>query len=141
MVVEHLPHPLITFRELSRVLATGGTMMVHTPNTWNYLVFSNMIAKKLLPRSVFLKLVHDGRADDDIYPTHYRANRTRALRNVGESVRLQPEFVRILTHPQPSTRSFAPAAFLDLLLMRAIMTDPFDRFRHGHRNGLSQAAD
>jgi hypothetical protein len=61
-----------------------------------------MIAKKLLPRSIFLKLVHDGRADDDIYPTHYRDNSTRALRNVGESVSLQPEFVRILTHPSPS---------------------------------------
>jgi 2-polyprenyl-3-methyl-5-hydroxy-6-metoxy-1,4-benzoquinol methylase len=128
MVVEHLPHPLVTFRELSRVLAPGGAMMVHTPNTWNYLVFSNMIAKKLLPRSIFLKLVHDGRADDDIYPTHYRANSTHALRNVGKSVSLQPEFVRILTHPQPITRSFAPAAFFELLLMRAIMTRPFDRF-------------
>ena len=128
MVVEHLPDPLTTFRELSRVLATGGTLMVHTPNTQNYLVFSNILAKKLLPRSVTLKLVQDNRAEDDIYPTYYRANNTRALRKLGQSVNLRSEFVRFLTHSKPYTRFFAPAAFFELLLMRATMTRPLGRF-------------
>jgi ubiquinone/menaquinone biosynthesis C-methylase UbiE len=128
MVVEHLPTPFVIFQEMSRVLAPGGTLMVHTPNTRNYLVFANVLAKKLLPRPLALKLVHDGRAGDDIYPTYYRANDEPTLRKLGESVRLRPESVRFLTQPQPYTRFFAPAAFFELLLMRATRMRPLDRF-------------
>jgi ubiquinone/menaquinone biosynthesis C-methylase UbiE len=128
MVVEHLSDPFTIFQEMSRVLAPGGTLMVHTPNTRNYLVFANIVAKKILPRSLVLKLVNDGRPTDDIYPTYYRANNAHVLRTLGESVNLQPESVRFLTHPQPYSRFFAPAAFFELLLMRAIMTRPLDRF-------------
>ncbi len=128
MVLEHLPVPLQTFREMSRVLAPGGALMVHTPNTDNYLVFANIIAKKLLPHSLIVKLVRDGRAEDDIYPTYYRANSSRALRHLGESVQLEPEFLRFLTQPQPYSRFFAPAAFIEILLMRATMKRPLDRF-------------
>jgi 2-polyprenyl-3-methyl-5-hydroxy-6-metoxy-1,4-benzoquinol methylase len=128
MVVEHLPDPSAIFRELCRVLAPGGVVMVHTPNTWNYLVFANMLAKKVLPRSLVLKLVSDHRPADDIFPTYYRANTTRALRELGEAVNLQPEFVRTLPHPQPFSRFFVPAAFIELLLMRATTSQLFDRF-------------
>jgi len=128
MVVEHLPAPLTAFREMARVLVPGGTIMVHTPNTRSYLVFASILAKKLLPRSMILKLIHDNRAKDDIYPTYYRANNTRALRKLGKSVNLQPEFVHFLTHPRPYTRFFAPAAFLELLIMRATMTHLFHHF-------------
>jgi len=128
MVVEHLPAPSTTFQEMSRVLAPGGVLMVHTPNSRNYLVFANILAKKLLPRSMILKLIGDGRAAEDIYPTFYRANDARSLGDLGESVNLKPESVRFLSHSRPYTRFFAPAAFLELLLMRAIMTHPFDRF-------------
>ncbi|MGB0108748.1 MAG: class I SAM-dependent methyltransferase, partial [Terriglobales bacterium] len=128
MVVEHLPAPFAIFHEMSRVLAPGGILMVHTPNTQNYLVFASILAKKLLPRSLVLKLVHDGRAADDIYPTYYQANSAPALGNLGESVNLQSESVRFLTQPQPYSRFFAPAAFFELLLMRATMTRPLNRF-------------
>ena len=128
MVVEHLPAPFTIFQEMSRVLGPRGTLLVHTPNTRNYLVLANILAKKLLPRSVVLKLVRDNRDEDDIYPTYYRANNTRALRNLGESVNLQPESVRFLTQPRPYSRFFAPAAFFELLLMRATMTRRLKRF-------------
>jgi len=128
MVVEHLPEPLPVFRELARVLAPGGRMMVHTPNTHNYLVFANLLAKKLLPRSVVLKLISDGRVQEDIYPTFYRANSRRALRELGAQVGLQTEFVRGLTQPQPYMRFFAPVALFDLLLMRATLTPWFEGF-------------
>ena len=102
--------------------------MLHTPNTRNYLVFANILAKKLLPRYLVLKLVHDGREEEDIYPTYYRANSEHALRRLGDSVKLQPHFVRFLTQPQPYSRFFAPAAFFELLFMRATMTGPLNRF-------------
>ena len=128
MVVEHLPAPFPTFQEMSRVLAPGGTLLVHTPNTRNYLVFASMLSRKLLPRPMVLKLIRDKRGEDHIYPTCYRANNAGALRHLGESVNLQPKSAHFLTHPQPYSRFFAPAAFFELLLMRATMTRPFDRF-------------
>lgn len=128
MVLEHLPDPSPMFQEFSRILAPGGTLLVHTPNTRNYLILANIVAKKLLPRSIILKLVHDGRDREDIYPTYYRANSERALRDLGESANLQLEFIRFLTHPQPYSRFFAPAAFFELLLMRAIMSPPLNCF-------------
>ena len=128
MVLEHLPEPSPMFQEISRVLAPGGTLLVHTPNIKNYLIFANIIAKKLLPWSIILKLVHDARAKDDIFPTYYRANSARTLRDLGESANLQSEFMRFLSHPQPYSRFFAPAAFFELLLMRAIMKPPLNRF-------------
>jgi hypothetical protein len=36
--------------------------------------------------------------------------------------------MRFLTHPRPYSRFFAPAAFFELLLMRAIMKPPLNRF-------------
>jgi ubiquinone/menaquinone biosynthesis C-methylase UbiE len=128
MVVEHLADPLATFQEMSRVLAPGGLLLVHTPNIRNYLVFANIVAKKFLPRSMVLKLIHDGRAADDIFPTFYRANNEQVLRKLGRSAKLQSEQVRFLTQPRAYTRFFAPAAFFELLLMRATMSRPLDRF-------------
>jgi ubiquinone/menaquinone biosynthesis C-methylase UbiE len=128
MVAEHLTAPQNTFCELTRVLSPGGVLMVHTPNRQNYLVLANIVAKKVLPRPLFLKLVQDGRAPDDIFPTYYRANTTRTLRNLGRSLHLEPEFVRCLTHPQPVTGYFAPFAIFELLLMRATMAPLFNRF-------------
>jgi len=128
MVFEHLPDPRAILQEMSRVLAPGGTLMVHTPNTWNYLVFANRLANKILPRSLVLKLVTDGRASEDIYRTYYRANSVSALSKLGESMNLRPESVHLLTQPQPYTRFFAPAALFELLLMRGTMSRPLNRF-------------
>jgi ubiquinone/menaquinone biosynthesis C-methylase UbiE len=64
--VEHLSDPFAVLQEMSRVLAAWGVFMVHAPNTGSYLVLTNILAKKLLPRSLILKLVDDGRAAEDI---------------------------------------------------------------------------
>ena len=128
MVFEHLSAPSRTLRELARVLAPGGTLMVHTPNTRNYLVAANILAKRVLPRAVVRKLTLDGRADDDLYPTYYRANSVDALRKLGKAVNLTSERVRYLTNPQPYSRFFVPVALFELLLMRATMEHPLHRF-------------
>jgi hypothetical protein len=83
--------------------------MVHTPNVRNYLVLANIVAQKILPRSVIAELVKDGRAADDIYPTFYRANDAHALRTLGKSVNLQSEF-RALSDSAPTLQPFLRAS-------------------------------
>ena len=130
MVVEHLPDPLASLRELTRVLSADGILVIHTPNTLSYLVFLNRTVAKLLPRSLVLRLIRvtENRQESDVFPTFYRANSMKKLRQLAREVGLAELSSRVLTAPQPVCRFFAPVALLELLLMRATMTRPFRRF-------------
>ena len=66
----------------------------------NYLVLANIVATRILSRSVIAELVKDGRAADDIYPTYDRAQDAHALRTLGESLILESQSVRFLTSPK-----------------------------------------
>jgi ubiquinone/menaquinone biosynthesis C-methylase UbiE len=121
MVVEHLPDPPRTFRELGRVLRPNGVLLVHTPNVWNYAVCLARVLKRFLPEPILLRMIRwsEKRQDTDIFPTFYRANSrasiTSQLRRLGFSC----EKYEMLVGPQPVCPFFAPAAFWELLLMRA----------------------
>jgi ubiquinone/menaquinone biosynthesis C-methylase UbiE len=105
MVVEHLDRPFAAFAEFARVLKRGGRVIVHTPNVWSPFV----VASRLLPESVKLKLAKalDGRLEDDVFPTRYRANSPRRLRALMRQAGLKEEWCRLLaseavfasTHP------------------------------------------
>src|SRR5215468_11019320 len=43
MVLEHMREPKMAFEEMDRVLAPGGTILLHTPNLANYQVFANRV--------------------------------------------------------------------------------------------------
>jgi ubiquinone/menaquinone biosynthesis C-methylase UbiE len=130
MVVEHLENPRRSFAELVRVLKSNGALVVHTPNTLNYLVMANQLLKKILPRPFLLRVARlsDGRAASDFFPTFYRANTSRRLRELFSEVGLETEALDTLTAPQPFFRFFAPLAFFELFLMRATMGKTFRRF-------------
>jgi SAM-dependent methyltransferase len=128
MVFEHVQHPEASLRELSRVLAPGGVLVIHTPNAWNYVIFAGRILKKVLPRRLILSLIQlsDNRPDEDIFPTFYRANSPRRLKQLGASAGLVSERCLMLagTHTVP-TGFFAPLAFFQLILKRLTMTRGF----------------
>lgn len=130
MVVEHLPEPLVCFREATRVLVHGGVLIVHTPNTRNYLVLAKLLLDRIMPRRLMLKLVQasDDRQEKDIFPTYYRANSIPTLRRMFHQLHLRLESVRVLTAPQPYFLFFAPLAFVEILAMRASMSSKFSRF-------------
>jgi ubiquinone/menaquinone biosynthesis C-methylase UbiE len=130
MVVEHLPDPLSSFREMVRVLSPNGVLILHTPNTLNYLIFLNRTVAKILPRRFVLRIIRatENRPESDVFTTYYRANSIRKLRRIGRALDLIEESSRVLTAPQPLFRFFAPVAFLELLLMRATMSWPFRGF-------------
>ncbi len=130
MVVEHLPNPLASFREMTRVLSPNGVLILHTPNTLNYLIFLNRTVAKILPRGFVLWVIRssENRPESDVFPTFYRANSLEKLREIGRELSLIEVSSRVLTAPQPVCRFFAPLALFELLLMRATMSRPFRRF-------------
>lgn len=100
-VLEHLPNPEAVFAEIARVLKPGGVMLAKTPNRWHYVA---MIAS--LTPTWFHKAFNRmrGRDVEDTFPTRYRANRRRVLKqlahlsgmNLEDLVRIEgrPEYLR-----------------------------------------------
>ena len=77
MVVEHVAEPTKLFLEMTRVLAPGGRIVVHTPNVSGY----TTAAARLLPDWALPPLAYllFGREAEDVYPAFYRANSAAQL--------------------------------------------------------------
>ena len=87
--LEHLEWPQAAFREFHRVLRPTGRMIFLTANRYDYASLGAM----LVPNAFHGKLVKwmEGRDESDTFPTFYRANSTRALRRLAETVGLHIE--------------------------------------------------
>jgi ubiquinone/menaquinone biosynthesis C-methylase UbiE len=123
MVVEHLPDPSRTFRELGRVLRADGVLLVHTPNVWNYAVCFARVVKRLVPEPILVRMIQwsEERQDADIFPTFYRANSRTSITSQLAQLGFACENCEMLVGPQPIWQFFAPVALWELLLMRATM--------------------
>ena len=78
-VLEHVGDPAAYFAELRRVLKPGGVFLARTPSRHSYIA----IIAQLIPNALHarvLKRTQLGRKEEDVFPTVYRANTTRALR-------------------------------------------------------------
>lgn len=126
MVVEHLENAEIAFREFARVLAPGGRLVIHTPNTLSYVVGTARFGKAVLPSRWIMKLIHwsESRESEDVFPTLYRANTMGRLRTLLRETGLSEQSSRHLLSPRPVFWRFAPIAFFELLLQRASLWGP-----------------
>ncbi|HUN21958.1 MAG TPA: class I SAM-dependent methyltransferase [Anaerolineales bacterium] len=81
-VFEHLDSPLVTLREIRRILRPNGALVFITPNRQHPLVQFNRISQ-WFPR-VQAQLVAKlyARAAEDTFPVHYRANQAAQLANL-----------------------------------------------------------
>lgn len=126
MVVEHLDQPAQQFTELRRVLKPGGVFLFRTPNVWGYMtILARMVPEFLKARVIYFL---QQRKEEDVFPTHYRANSLRAI----ERIARQSGFEIVECRSIVSDCGFVmipPLAILELLWLRVLMTRPFRPFR------------
>ncbi|HET6680402.1 MAG TPA: class I SAM-dependent methyltransferase [Gemmatimonadaceae bacterium] len=126
MVVEHLAEPEVQLGEMARVLRPGGLLALHTPNLRGYpTMLARAVpefAKKRLARML------DGREEDDVFPTCYRANTVDRICALGSSCDLEPVTTRVMSS-EALLAVVPPLAFVELLAIRLLSRDTLSGYR------------
>ena len=107
-VLEHLDQPEQFFSEIRRVLKDGGYLCIRTPNRWCYIA----IAATLIPNKFHSKVtsvVQDSRKEEDVFPTRYKCNSRRKIKNIMEKNGL--DGVVYCYEAEPSYLSFSKIAY------------------------------
>ncbi len=106
-VLEHLDRPLTTFRELRRVMKAGGHLVFHTPNRYHYVALGAMVTP-----TRFHAWFNDkrGRVEADTFPTRYRANDRRKLRELAARAGFRVASLALI-EPSPDYLFFNPWAY------------------------------
>lgn len=126
--VEHFADPARVFRECARVLRPGGRVVILTVNQR----FPPILMARGLPHRLRQRInrIVSGTADEDTFPTFYRANSGRTLRAAATAGGLRVAELRYLNqHPQ--YMMFSVLAYrLGILFERALRWDVLAGWRH-----------
>jgi SAM-dependent methyltransferase len=116
MVFEHLENPAAVLADLRRVLAPGGKLIFHTVNRryWKVTVARG------IPQSLKTRLVHwmEGRAEADIYPTHYRINTQRDILESAAAAGFHVHDIQFVNTSSTSRMKLGPFVLVELALIR-----------------------
>jgi SAM-dependent methyltransferase len=126
MVVEHVAEPAELFVELSRVLAPGGTLLIHTPNVQGYTTLLTLAVPASL-RAPLAGVLLNRRAED-VYPTYYRANSADAIRGLANRSALAVQSLRFIDS-SPQFIRIPPLMAAELLLVRLLRRTALAHYR------------
>jgi SAM-dependent methyltransferase len=119
MVLEHLEDPEAVFREVSRVLVTGGQFIFITPNKRHPAVWFASSAVKP-GRRTELAQHYEGRRLPTIFPTHYKANSVSDIAGLAARARLRVVELEVFSS-FPLFRRPAVVTFVEALWIRLAM--------------------
>lgn len=108
-VMEHLERPFLTLHAIHHCLKPGGVYIFITPNKRHPLAKLNQLFGSLgkLQGMLVEKLYH--RADDDTFPTYYRANSDSDLATLCQQVGLHVKQLHFI--PDPTYLAFNGGAY------------------------------
>lgn len=97
MVFEHIGQPDAALEEIRRVMRPGAHLIIHTSNILDIVG----IAACFIPNCLHPMLVSliEGRAKEDVYPTHYLFNRRRDIEQILAATGFRQFHVEYLEHP------------------------------------------
>jgi SAM-dependent methyltransferase len=126
MVVEHLEEPEAAFSEIRRILKPKGVFLFHTPNARHYLVKTAALVPQWLKTPLIQVL--EGRREDDVYPTRYRANTPETIRALAARSGFQVELLAAVCSSAVSA-ILGPLAVAELLATRWLTTAKMENYR------------
>ena len=121
MVVEHLNDPSTQFAEVARVLSPGGSFVFHTPNAQSYIISVARLMPEALKKTLARML--EGRVAEDVYPTHYLANRRPQIEAVAKASGFEIDQLEFVASA-PVLGVIPPLAALELLWIRQLQRRP-----------------